>query len=323
MRVISRRNYFRTSAAAIASLISLRGLASGAQQKLFFKIAQGEYSFNTAYRAGKYNALELAALTRNRFGLGAIDYVSSFWADKAHDRSFLAELKKRAADNDVVNHIILVNLSGPQLGDPDERRREAAVEAHRFWLAVAQFLGCSGIRVNLNGFGRPGQKQAALNFAVDGYRKLLEYGARDNLDVLVQNHIGFSCDPSWIVEVMKKVDNKHGGIEADPGHFQEIFSDQKPGGGYNVVNGESFNLYAGWAKLVPFAKAGNAKTHSFDAQGNEITMDYRGLIEIVKNAGSTGYIGIEGEPEGARQQLSPADGIEKTKALLEKDDAAP
>lgn len=321
MPTMTRRKYLEKSAAAIASFSALRELAFGAGPKLFFKIALGEYSFNTVYRAGEYDPLERPSLTRKKFGLGAIDYVSSFWADKAHNRGFLSELKKRAADNDVVNHIILVDLPGPQLGDPDERSRQAAVDAHRLWLDVAQFMGCSGIRVNLNGFGKPGTKQAALNFAIDGYGKLLEYAARHDLDVLVQNHIGYSCDPDWLVEVMKKVNNKHAGVEADPGHFQEIFLVQKPGGGHEVINGESFNLYAGWAKLMPFTKAVNAKTHSFDAHGNERTMDYRRLLDIVKKSGYAGYIGIEWEPEGTGKQLSPSEGIEKTKDLLEKDGA--
>lgn len=120
---------------------------------------------------------------------------------------------------------------------------------------------------------------------------------------------------------MKQVNNKHAGIEADPGHFQEIFIVQNPGGRHEVLKGESFNLYTGWAKLIPFTKAVNAKTHSFDAQGAETTMDYRRLLEIVKNAGYRGYIGIEWEPEGSGKQLTPSEGIEKTKALLEKDGA--
>jgi sugar phosphate isomerase/epimerase len=322
MGTITRRKYLRDSAAAIASLAALPESASAAEPTLFFKIALGEYSFNSAYREGKYNPLQLASLTRKKFQLGAIDYVSSFWADKAHNKTFLTELKERAQDQDIVNHIILVDLPGPQLGDPDPRSRAAAVEAHRFWLEVAQFLGCSGIRVNLNGFGRPGAKQVALNFAADGYNKLLQYGARDNMDVLVQNHIGYSCDPNWLVAVMKQVKNKHAGIESDPGHFQAIFIVQKPGGGRDVVNGESFDLYAGWAKLMPFTKAVNAKTHSFDVQGNEAAMDYRRLLEILKNAGYRGYIGIEWEPEDTGKQLTSSEGIEKTKALLEKDGAA-
>lgn len=176
--------------------------------------------------------------------------------------------------------------------------------------------------MNLNGFGRPGPKQEALNFAVDGYSKLLQYSERENLDVLVQNHIGYTCDPDWLGTVMKEVNNKRAGIEADPRHFQEIFIVPKPSAGHEVLNGESFNLYAGWAKLMPFTKAVNAKTHSFDAQGNETTMDYRRLLEIVKKASYRGYIGIEWEPEGTGKQLIASEGIKKTEALLERLGAA-
>lgn len=321
MPSLTRRNYLKSSA-GLAALGLLRDIASAEQPKLFFKIALGEYSFNTTYREGKYNPLDLPALTRKKFGLGAIDYVSSFWAAKAHDRVFLRELKKRAADTDVVNHIILVDMPGPQLGDLVESKREAAVEAHRPWLEVAQFLGCSGIRVNLNNVGAPGEEDAALDAAVDGYRRILEYGARANLDVLVQNHIGYSCNPNWLVEVMKQVDNKYAGIEADPGHLQETFIVKKPGGGAEAIKGPSFNLYTGWAEIMPFAKAVNAKTHNFDAEGNETTMNYHLLLETVKKVGYAGYVGIEWEPEDSGKQLTPSEGIEKTKALLEKDGAA-
>lgn len=319
---MTRRTYLKNSAAVMASWTPLSALASATESKLFFKIALGEYSFNTAYRQGKYNPLELASLTRKQFQLGAIDYVSSFWADKARNRTFLAELKKRAADNGIANHLILVDLPGPQLGDQDASSRTAGVDAHRLWLEVARFLDCSGIRVNLNGFGKPGQKEAALKFAVEGYNKLLEYGARDNLDILVQNHIGYSCDPDWLVEVMKQVNNKRAGIEADPGHFEEIFIVPKPGGGNEVLNSQRFDLYTGWTKLMPFTKAVNAKTHSFDAGGNETAMDYRRLLHILKKAGYRGYIGIEWEPEGPGKQLTPSEGIQMTKALLEKDGTA-
>jgi hydroxypyruvate isomerase len=47
-------------------------------------------------------------------------------------------------------------------------------------------------------------------------------------------------------------------------------------------------------------------------------MDYRRLLAIVKKAGYRGYIGIEWEPEGPGKQLTPSEGIQMTKALLEK-----
>ncbi len=320
----SRRSCLKSMAAAAISLTSTRIMrAESLERQSRLTIALGEYSFNSDYRAGHYNPLNLAAETRKKFGLGAIDYVSSFWADKAKNAVFLHQLKSNAHDNGIVNHIILVDLPGPQLGDLDASRRKAAVEAHRPWLEIARFLGCSGIRVNLsgfdsNGFRTPGNKQAVLASSVEGYGRLLEYGAQDNLDVLVQNHMGYSCDPDWLVRVMQQVNNKHAGIEADPGHFQEIFLVGRPGETSKIVKGASFDLYSGWKKLMPYSKALNAKTHAFNTHGDETTMDYQKLLAITHKSSYTGYIGIEWEPEGPGRRMSPAEGIEATKALLRR-----
>ncbi|MGH9582063.1 MAG: sugar phosphate isomerase/epimerase family protein [Bryobacteraceae bacterium] len=319
MKKITRREQIGQLASGVLGLASARLMRAQAYSpRLFFKIALGEYSFNTSYRAGKYDPLKLASMTKNQFGLNAIDYVSSFWANKASDRNFLRELKKRAHDNAVVNHIILVDMPGAQLGDLDGTRRKMAVREHRRWIDIAAFLGCRGIRVNLNGFQPPGNKDAFLKASVDGYGRLLEYAGQHDLDVLVQNHIGYSCDPDWLAAVMKQVDNKHAGIEADPGHFQELFFFVDPHGKHVTKKGRSFDTYSGMAKLMPYAKSVNAKTHAFDANGDESTLDYNRLLKIVKDAGYTGYIGIEWEPKGNGRKLSDSQGIEATKALLER-----
>lgn len=320
----TRRSCLISMAAAAIALASPRLMrAEPIKPQPRLTMALGEYSFNAAYRAGQYNPLKLAAETRKQFGLGAIDYVSSFWADKAKDGGFLSELKNNAHENGIVNHIILVDLQGPQLGDLDARRRAMAIEAHRRWLDIAHFLGCSGIRVNLsgfdsNGFGTPGNEQAVLASSVEGYGRLLEYGSQANLDVLVQNHMGYSCDPDWLVRVMQQVNNQHAGIEADPGHFQEVFLVSRPGEPSKAIKGATFDLYSGWAKLMPYSKALNAKTHAFNAHGDETTIDYQKLLAITNKSSYTGYIGIEWEPEGQGRQMSPAEGIQATKKLLRR-----
>lgn len=321
---ITRRSCLRNMTVAAMALASSKLLsAESSERKPRLTMALGEYSFNTTYQAGQYDPLALAGETRKKFGLGAIDYVSSFWADKAKEAGFLRKLKMNAQDNGIVNHIILIDLPGPQLGDLDAARRKAAIEAHRPWLEIAQFMGCSGIRVNLsgldlNGFGTHGNKQAVLGSSVEGYGRLLDHAVQHNLDVLVQNHIGYSCDPDWLVRVMQQVNNKHAGIEADPGHFQEIFLVNQPGKPPKISKGASFDLYAGWAKLMPYSKALNAKTHAFNAHGDEITIDYRKLLAITDQSRYTGYIGIEWEPEGQGRAMSPAEGIEATKGLLRR-----
>ena len=56
------------------------------------------------------------------------------------------------------------------------------------------------------------------------------------------------------------------------------------------------------------------KRDDFDKEGNETTLNFNSLLQIVKDAGYTGYIGVE--YEGSR--LSEKEGIMATKSLLEK-----
>ncbi len=65
---------------------------------------------------------------------------------------------------------------------------------------------------------------------------------------------------------------------------------------------------------MPFAKGVSAKSHDFDAEGNEIHTDYLQMMKIVLDAGYRGYVGIE--YEGGK--LSEPEGIKATKKLLER-----
>ena len=66
--------------------------------------------------------------------------------------------------------------------------------------------------------------------------------------------------------------------------------------------------------MMPFAKGVSAKSHDFDAEGNETHTDYRRMMKIVKDAGYRGYVGVE--YEGGK--LSEEEGIKATKRLLER-----
>ena len=65
---------------------------------------------------------------------------------------------------------------------------------------------------------------------------------------------------------------------------------------------------------MPFAKAVSAKSHDFDAEGNEIHTDYFKMMKIVVDAGYHGYVGIEYEGD----KLDEPAGILATKKLLER-----
>ena len=72
------------------------------------------------------------------------------------------------------------------------------------------------------------------------------------------------------------------------------------------------DYYKGIKLMMPAAKAVSAKSNDFDENGNEIRIDYVKMLQIVKNAGYNGYIGIEYEG----QRLSELEGVIATRDLL-------
>src|SRR5690606_2631544 len=166
--------------------------------------------------------------------------------DKAEDASYLAEMNRRASDHGVYQHLIMCDGEG-RLGDPDGAARQQAVENHYRWVSAAQTLGCGTIRVNAASEGTP-EAQAAL--AVDGLRRLTEYAAQADINVVVENHGGLSSSGAWLSDVMRRVDHPRCGTLPDFGNF-------------NMGGGQTYDRYQGVAELMRYAKAVSAKTHDF------------------------------------------------------------
>ena len=82
--------------------------------------------------------------------------------------------------------------------------------------------------------------------------------------------------------------------------------------GIRVDQETEYDRYLGVGELMPFAKGVSAKSHEFDAAGNETKSDYRRLIPIVLSYGYHGWIGVEYEGK-----TSEPEGIKATKKLLE------
>ena len=122
------------------------------------------------------------------------------------------------------------------------------------------------------------------------------YADQAGINVIVENHGGFSSNGEWLSEVMREAAHQRVGTLPDFGNFYE------------------YDKYQGVTDLMPFAKAVSAKSHDFDADGNETTKDYRRLMKIVLDAGFRGWIGIE--YEGNR--LPEREGIRRTLQLLER-----
>ena len=269
--------------------------------KLFFKISLAQWSLHNALFAKKMDNLDFAAKARS-FGFEGLEYVNIFFKDKSKDRSYLKEMNSRAASEGLKNVLIMIDGEG-NLAETDNKLRLKGIENHYKWVEAAHFLGCHAIRVNLRG-GK--DKTEALKTSVDSLNRLSDFAKGSNINILVENHGGFSSDGDWMTKVFSQVKNQNAGTLPDFGNF---CIERK---GDKCIN--EYDRYKGMEQLLLFAKAVSAKSNFFDDHGNEKNIDYYRIMKMVKEIGYKGYVGVEFEGDAASEEK----GIQQTRDLLIK-----
>jgi len=285
-----------TSIAALPMTKTLTGANYRPATAPLFRISLAQWSLHRNLQSGKLDNLEFAQVAKNEFGIEAVEYVNSFFKDKATDRVYLADMKQRCEDSGVESLLIMCDGEG-NLGDPNEVARKKAVENHFRWVDAAKFLGCHAIRVNA---ASSGSYEEQIKLAADGLRQLSEFAAPKGISVIVENHGGLSSNGAWLAKTIETVNLKNCGTLPDFGNF-------------NIGGGKTYDRYQGVQELMPFAKAVSAKSHDFGEAGKEIHTDYTRMMKIVLDAGYRGWVGVE--YEGGK--LDEYAGIKATKALLE------
>ena len=297
---LKRRDFLKYSASIAGGLAAtgLRGsLLSDIKKPVAFKISLAEWSLHRALRSKDIDHLDFYSIAKNKFDISAVEYVNTFFFDKAKDATYLKEMKTRAHDLNVKSLLIMCDSEG-NLGDPDDSKRKTAVENHYKWAEAAKFLGCHSIRVNARS---EGSYHEQIELAADGLRRLTEFSDSMGINTIVENHGGLSSNGKWLSAVMEKVDHPRMGTLPDFGNFR-------------LEDEEWYDRYQGVRELMPYAKAVSAKSHEFDSDGNEINTDYYKMMKIVLDAGYNSYVGIE--YEGTAH--SEMEGIRLTFELLKK-----
>jgi len=291
-------------ASALATMTGIPAFGMGdlnySNKDLFFKISLAQWSFHNALRAGKMDNLDFAAKARS-FDCEGLEYVNQFFMDKAKDEKYLTEMKKRADSEGVKNVLIMIDREG-QLADVNSVKRLQAIENHHKWIDAAHFLGCHAIRVNLGGGI---DEEDATKAALDSLRQLADYSKDAGINILVENHGGFSSNGLWLANVLKNVDRENCGTLPDFGNFCLRKNKDR-----ECI--EEYDKYKGLAELLPFAKGVSAKASEFDADGKEENIDYFKMMKMVKESGYSGFVGIEFSTPTASEE----EGVKMTRDLL-------
>ncbi|MBC6401953.1 MAG: sugar phosphate isomerase/epimerase [Ekhidna sp.] len=279
----------------------------------FFKLSLAQWSIHRMIQKDHLDPYQFAAKAKG-WGFEGLEYVSHLYQPKLEEASSLnigiqnmvAELNKRKDEHGIENLMMMVDLP-PGEGDMavlDKAKRNKAVEKHYPWVDATNGLGCHSMRVNMFGeFEAANWKMASI----EALRKLGEYAASQNVNILVENHGWLTSNAALLMEVINETGLTNVGTLPDFGNFCTKRKDMERWGECE----EEYDKYKGIKELMPAARAVSAKSYDFDEEG-QTTIDYVRMLQIVKDAGYTGYIGVEYEGNN----LSEEEGILATKNLL-------
>lgn len=324
---MNRRNFIRNSSHAGVAL-SLLGVYACKQEKKteavageavkeappFFELSLAQWSIHKMIFEEGVDPYTFAEKAKG-WGFSGLEYVSQLYNKELEPANFSEEAmaafvekcNAEARKHGLKNVLIMIDGQG-DLATSEAAARKAAVENHHKWVDAAAAMGCHAIRVNLSGSDVP---EEWVPNAVDGLSQLAGYAAGKNINVLVENHGGLSSNAALLAGVMEQVDMENCGTLPDFGNFCIRKEDPSD---WSSPCAEKYDIYQGVSELMPHAKAVSAKSHEFDAEGNETEIDYIRMLQIVKDAGYTGFIGVEYEGSG----LSEEEGILATKNLMLK-----
>lgn len=289
------------------------GMEAGSMETApFFELSLAQWSMHRMIFEGGVDPYTFAEKAK-QWGFTGLEYVSQLYNKELEAANFSPEAMAAFVDkcnaeakkHGLTNVLIMIDGQG-DLATSDAAARKAAVENHHKWVDAASAMGCHAIRVNLAGSNDPEEWVAN---SVDGLSQLASYAAGKNINVLVENHGGLSSNAKMLAGVMEKVNMDNCGTLPDFGNFCIRRNDPKD---WASGCAEMYDIYQGVEELMPHAKAVSAKSHEFTADGKEAEIDYVRMLKIVKNAGYSGFIGVEYEGSG----LSEEEGILATKNLL-------
>lgn len=306
-----RREFLKSSALSLP-LFACNNIVDSKEEKLFFEIGLAQWSLNRALKSGQIDNLDFVQIAKEKYNINVVEYVNQFFFDKANDKSYLSEMMTRSNDYGVINHLIMIDDEG-YLGDSDKNKRIKAIENHKKWVEAAKFLGCEHIRVNAHGTA---SSEEVSGFATESLSQLGEFAKSFGINIIVENHGGYSSNAKWLVNVIENTGMDNVGTLPDFGNFCIRSKPAELTDWGSSVGGcaEEYDKYLGVKEMMPYARSVSAKTNNFDSNGNSVETDYYKMLKIIKDFGYKGYISIEYEGE----EYSEHEGILLTKQLLEK-----
>ncbi len=234
---------------------------------------------------GKYDMIGVMKLMKD-IGMKGVT-LNDIWM-KSYDKPYLDQIKKAAK----VNGIIIAGLiCEGNLSTTDDAAWKKQIEVDREKMRAASYLGAKIVRLNLG----PGEDTVATDRCIAAFKELLPLAKELKLKMTIENHGGPSKKADNIIRIIKSTDPKWVGSCMD-------FRNWPP----ELILEEN-------AKVAPYAYHVHAKAHNFDEKGEETSVSYGKVLQMLKDANYKGAVSIEFEGPGDQ-----IEGVKKTRDLILK-----
>lgn len=239
---------------------------------------------------GKYDMISVMKVMKD-LGMKGIT-LNDIWM-KSYDKPYLDQIKQAAKDNGI---IIAGLICEGNLSTTDEAAWRKQVDEDAMKMRAAAYLGAPIVRLNLGGLGDQAKDDTiGTDRCIAAFKELIPLAKELKVRMTIENHGGPSKKADNIIRIIKGTDPKYVGSCLD------------------FMNWPAGLYYEETAKLAQYAFHTHAKCKTFKADGEEETVKYSRLIQLLKDAKYKGAISIEFEGPG--DQL---EGVRKSRDLILK-----
>lgn len=285
--MFSRRDFLK---AAIVLGLAPNVLAARPNRK-FFKIALSEYSFQRSLKKGLLTHLDFPAKAA-ALEIYEIDLASPFFKSKENDTIYIKDLNARMSSANVSAQSLLIDEGSIGATSPQERNKFTS-NIQR-WMEIAKKLECKSITVN---YTSKGATYPASKLVAEDLSELCDYAAPLEMNVLVRNNSLAPAASKTLSDVFLGLKKINSGIYTDVSRLGTPAKVDK---------------YRNIEIVSPFTKVFCANSFEFNSKGEETSVDYVKILELIDAALYKDYISIQYEGK----KLGEEEGIKATKNLL-------
>lgn len=262
------------------------------EEELIMKSCCTSFSFNRGISSGQMD-LEQYLQICQRLGLQGVEFWDEHVQMYLEGGKTIRNLREKARALGLA--VVTIAVNNHDFTSPDPSAREKDIAQVFQWMDVIEEIGSKILRVlpgDLIALNK--DEESLYPFVRSCFEKCLREAEKRKICLAVEN-CPQDTDPKVILPLVKDFDSPYLKTCPDIGNIRA-----------NI-------RYPSFRSLLPYAVHVHAKTYQFDSQGEEMTIEYRKVMNMLKEIHFNRYVSVEFEGEG-----NETEGVEKSVTLVRK-----